>query len=252
MELLADRLRIRYEKTGRLRFTSQRDIARVWERILRQIQAPLKYSEGFSPHPLLAFGIALPTGAASNAEYIDIRLDPAQVRESSKFGVGECSEQSLRHLVEAINERTPEGLIATAVGVLDGTEKSLQEEVACVRWELVVFGVTGPSLEDLIQRAVSAESLTVERERKGRAVIDDIRSNIESLTLTGNDTILAQLATQPRGIRPMELLKAVDPAISLVRATRTHQWIDRDGVRSEPLSSGAFMNLAQSATTSVA
>ena len=39
MELLADRLRIRYEKTGRLRFTSQRDIARVWERILRQLQA---------------------------------------------------------------------------------------------------------------------------------------------------------------------------------------------------------------------
>ena len=59
---------------------------------------------------------------------------------------------------------------------------------------------------------------------------------------------VAELATQPRGICPTELLKALDPAFSLVRATRTHQWIDRDGVRSEPLPDGIVRTTALSAT----
>ena len=111
-----------------------------------------------------------------------------------------------------------------------------------------VQSISGPELKDRIQRAVGVETLTVERERKGRAVIDDIRSNIQTLTLTGEDTIVVELATQPRGIRPTELLKALDPAFSLVRAARTHQLIDRDGVRSEPLPDGIVRTTALSAT----
>ena len=56
--------------------------------------------------------------------------------------------------------------------------------------------------------------------------------------------IIAELATQPRGVRPAELvagLAAVAGAPAdggapvLDRACRTHQWIERDGFREEPL-----------------
>lgn len=239
--VLSERLRIRYEKIGRLRFTSQRDIAKVWERVLRQAHVPMRYSEGFSPHALLAFGNALPTGAASLAEYVDIRLDAREVTSGSPFAVAEAtSPESLSRLAEILNERTPTGLSATAIGHLDGSEKSLQEAVACVRWELVVSGRTRQELEDRIQRALSASVLSVERERKGHTVTDDIRSNIESLLVTGDETIEAELLTQPRGIRPMELLRVIDPALSLIRATRTHQWIDGPTGREEPLRAGEF------------
>ena len=239
--VLSERLRIRYEKTGRLRFTSQRDIAKVWERVLRQARVPMRYSEGFSPHALLAFGNALPTGAASLAEYVDIRLDAAEVVAESPFGVeATSSESDLAAFAAILNERTPPGLSATAVGHLDGSEKSLQEAVACVRWELVVSGLTHQELEDRIQRALSASVLSVERERKGQTVTDDIRSNIESLQLSGTDLIEAELLTQPRGIRPMELLRVIDPALALIRATRTHQWIDGPTGREEPLRAREF------------
>lgn len=239
--ILSDRLRIRYEKIGRLRFTSQRDIAKVWERVLRQARVPMKYSEGFSPHALLAFGNALPTGAASLAEYVDIRLDGAEVTDGSPFSVGTATTTAnLQHLASQLNTRTPPGLLATAIGHLDGSEKSLQEAVACVRWELVVSGLTRLELEDRIQRALSASVLSVERERKGQTVTDDIRSNIESLQIHGDDTVEAELLTQPRGIRPMELLRVIDPALALIRATRTHQWIDGPTGREEPLRAGEF------------
>ena len=68
------RLRLRFTKRGKIRFTSHRDTARVWERTVRHAQIPIAYSQGFSPHAKLSFGLALSTGFESDAEYLDIEL----------------------------------------------------------------------------------------------------------------------------------------------------------------------------------
>ncbi|MDQ1361654.1 MAG: hypothetical protein QOJ44_2031, partial [Acidimicrobiaceae bacterium] len=65
------RIRFRFSKVGKVRFTSQRDVARMWERALRKARLPLAYTEGFSPRPQLSFGLALPTCSESIAEYLD-------------------------------------------------------------------------------------------------------------------------------------------------------------------------------------
>ena len=69
------RIRFRFAKLGKIRCTSQRDVARMWERALRRAGLPLAYTEGFSPRPQLSFGLALPTGCESVAEYLDVALD---------------------------------------------------------------------------------------------------------------------------------------------------------------------------------
>ena len=78
------KLRIRYAKRGRLRFASHRDLARTLERALRRAQVPMAFSAGFSPHPKISYLGAAPTGAASEAEYLEIglsvRCDPEAVR----------------------------------------------------------------------------------------------------------------------------------------------------------------------------
>ena len=51
----------------------------------------------------------------------------------------------------------------------------------------------------------------------------------------GGAVLEAELATQPRGVRPGELLAALDPSVELGLVRRTHQWIERDGARWEPL-----------------
>ena len=47
-------------------------------------EVPMAYSSGFSPHPRISYANAAPTGAASEAEYLEIGLtvacDPEQVR----------------------------------------------------------------------------------------------------------------------------------------------------------------------------
>ena len=78
------RLRIRYAKRGRLRFTSHRDFSRAFERAIFRARLPMAYSSGFNPHPRISYAGASPTGAASEAEYVEIGLaevvDPAAIQ----------------------------------------------------------------------------------------------------------------------------------------------------------------------------
>ena len=67
-------LRVRYTKLGKIRFIGHRDVARIWERSLRKANIPVLYSQGFSPHPRISFGLALPTGFESEAEFVDVYL----------------------------------------------------------------------------------------------------------------------------------------------------------------------------------
>src|SRR5882757_2414384 len=71
---IVQRVRIRYAKRGRLRFTSHRDFARAFERALRRAEVPMAYSAGFTPHPKISYVGASPTGVASEAEYLEIGL----------------------------------------------------------------------------------------------------------------------------------------------------------------------------------
>jgi radical SAM-linked protein len=68
-----------------MRFASHRDIARAVERGVRRAGLPVAHSAGFSPHPKISYSGGAPTGAASEAEYLEISLteglDPAVVRD---------------------------------------------------------------------------------------------------------------------------------------------------------------------------
>ena len=80
------KLRVRYAKRGRLRFSSTRDFQRALERALRRAAVPMAFSAGFHPHPKISYANAAPTGTASEAEYFEIsvtdRVDPDAVRDA--------------------------------------------------------------------------------------------------------------------------------------------------------------------------
>src|ERR1700677_4841292 len=101
------RVRFRFSKMGKIRFTSHRDVARMWERALRRSRLPVALSQGFSPHPLLAFGLALPTACESRGEYLDARLDEAGP-DDLPFDV----------LPELLTSLLPDGMVVQATGAI--------------------------------------------------------------------------------------------------------------------------------------
>ena len=230
-----ERIRIRFSKFGRVRFTSHRDLARVWERSLRRTRLPVSYSEGFSPRPRLRFGLALATAHESCGEYLDVDLVPGTDIDVTTLGA-------------LLDPTLPPGIhVQGAAHVAPGTI-SLQEAVESCSWVVEVPGLGEERARALVEHALAATELPVTRARKGKSVTDDIRPAVLALRVTdpaelppaaewqlAGALLRAELGTHPRACRPGELLAAVDETLEEGRVLRLHQWTTVDGVRREPL-----------------
>jgi radical SAM-linked protein len=227
------KLRIRSTKLGKVRFVSHRDNARIWERALRKVGLPTAHSGGFTPRPKISFGLALPTGAESIAEYVDVEL-----RDDAAPDLDELRAQLSGELRARLTDALPDGIDVTVVVERQDSDESLQEAVMSCTWELWSEELTPADIGAAVA-LLDADHLMIERERKGQRRTDDIRPLVLDLhpDATGH-RLVAELATVGRAVRPSELASLafadVDPLD--VRALRTHQWISHDGDRREVLS----------------
>ena len=143
------RLRVRYAKRGRARFTSHRDFGRAFERALRRAGVPMAYSSGFSPHPRISYANAAPTGAASEAEYLEIGLvearDPEEVRR-------------------ALDAALPPGL--DVVEVTEAGAGALADQLTGSRWTADLVGVEAVDLEAAVRAFLDQAEVPVERMTK--------------------------------------------------------------------------------------
>ncbi len=235
------RIRIRYTKHGKVRFTSHRDVARIFQRVLRRAGLPVAYSQGFSPRPKIAFGLALSTGHESEAEYLDIDLDPERI-DGLEMG----------DMPARLSNELPEGMAVTAAVIIDRRTASLQQAVTSCTWQIDVIDIDANTVAGAVARALAAETLVVTRERKGKKVVDDLRPSVLSLDVEGlieaeeqegsRVRLLAELATQPRALRVSELLGALNPPLIEHRVLRLHQWTANETderQRSNPLDAAA-------------
>jgi hypothetical protein len=247
---MADAVRVRFTKRGKVRFTSHRDVARMWERALRRSGLAVAWSQGFSPRLVISFGLALPTGCESDGEYLDIRL-PEDGRADwgladwGRAGGAGADRSEASALCARLSALLPEGVDAVALAPIDGGGASLQQEVTSCVWELEVLGLAAGELAGRVERFLDAPSVLVQRERKGRQDTDDLRPAVRSLRIVGpapdgpdgdpGSRLEAELSTHPHGVRPAELVQGLGTDLVLRRACRTKQWIERDGDRREPL-----------------
>ncbi len=194
------KLRLRYTKRGRLRFTSHRDIARVFERALRRAQVPMAYSAGFSPHPKVSWIGAAATGVASEAEYVEISL--AERRDP----------EGLR---AALDAALPDGIdLVEAVEAPVGT--SLPDRVEASAWSIRLPEVATEDLERAVAQFLSADLVEVERKTKDGVRRFDARAPVLSLLVSSGDAGTADLDPLGRIIRCAILrvvVRHVTPAV---------------------------------------
>lgn len=158
------RLRIRYAKRGRLRFTSHRDFSRAFERALFRARVPMAYSSGFNPHPRISYAGASPTGAASEAEYLEI-------------GLAEVVDPQL--VLRELDASLPEGL--DLLEVVESHGGSLADRLEASLWEITVPGVDVTTLEAAVERLLATAEVPVERMTKKGLRRFDARAAIVSL-----------------------------------------------------------------------
>nr|WP_202534104.1 MULTISPECIES: TIGR03936 family radical SAM-associated protein [unclassified Streptomyces] len=158
------RIRLRYTKRGRLRFTSHRDFQRAFERALRRSQVPMAYSAGFTPHPKVSYANAAPTGTGSEAEFLEIALteprDPGVLRE-------------------LLNDSMPDGLDIT--DAVEARTSGLADRLTASVWEIRLDGVTPEDAEKAVSAFNAAETVEVERRTKNGMRTFDARSAVVDL-----------------------------------------------------------------------
>ena len=196
---------------------------------MRRARVPVAYSAGFTPRPKISFGLALSTGYSSDAEYLDVDLDSAYEPEAHD-----------EELVTALTQALPAGMAALAAARLAGGEPSLQHAVTSCTWRIDAAGADPACVSHSVEQALACETLLIERERKGRMTTEDIRPAVLAVDVQSNEIdgvrLVAELGTQPRALRPAELLASLGPQLSVLRVCRLHQWIATDdGYRREPL-----------------
>jgi radical SAM-linked protein len=235
---VVQRLRVRYAKRGPLRFTSHRDFARAFERAVRRAGLPIAFSQGFSPHPKISYASAAPTGAASEAEYLELGLhtqvDPDWARA-------------------ALDEALSPGLDILAVRVAPPGSGSLADRIDASLWRVELPGVSPVRLEQAADAFLAADEVLVERMTKQGRRRFDTRAAVMLLapravpdTAPGSpcammDVVVRQVAPAVRpddviaGLRVVADLEPPSPP----RATRLAQGILRPpGEIADPMADG--------------
>ncbi|MFJ9684842.1 TIGR03936 family radical SAM-associated protein [Streptomyces bacillaris] len=158
------RIRLRYTKRGRLRFTSHRDFQRAFERALRRSEVPMAYSAGFTPHPKVSYANAAPTGTGSEAEFLEIALTEARDPD---------------RLRELLNDSLPDGLDIT--DAVEARTSGLAERLTASVWELRLDGVDPGEARKAVDAFNAAEAVEVQRKAKNGIRTFDARAAVADL-----------------------------------------------------------------------
>jgi len=238
------RYRFRFEKTGPTALLGHLDLIRAIPRILRRIDVPLAYSQGFHPRPDLAFSPALSLGVLTLAECIDMKLhadfDPSTV-------------------LVAMNANAPEGLQFTGAARLGPDDPSITKVLTGARYLLAfarsVLHETDPRGEAWLAERVAAmlamPEIKVRREVDRLAKYVDVRAFVTDARMGGaqaldevaraglmGDLVVVEVHVKilgSGGVKTTELAQALTGDAAFPhRAVRAELYGERDGERIDP------------------
>ncbi|MGK2350381.1 TIGR03936 family radical SAM-associated protein [Cutibacterium sp. V947] len=199
------RLRMRYAKRGTARFTSHRDFARAFERALNRAHIPMAYSSGFNPHPRISYANGAATGAASEAEYLEVAL--AQVCDPGK-------------VLTALGREMPPGMEVLEVVETDRTP--FTDLLTASAWFIDPAGEVA-GLDEAVNAVMAADTVEVERMTRSGIRTFDVRAALIGLDVADGKLRLMLRHVTPL-VRPDDVLRALAekcPALDVDAARMT-------------------------------
>lgn len=163
----AQRLRVVYRRGDSLRWVSNLDLMRFWERALRRAGLPLAYSQGFTPHPQISIAAALPVGFTSDGEVMDVYL--SEIVPPARF-------------IRDLSQQLPPGVDIRSVEEIGLGVPSVQSQVRWAEYEVDVRGDRPPAdVDAAIERLLALETLPWEHRREAKVRRYDLRTQIDKL-----------------------------------------------------------------------
>ncbi len=167
------KLRFEFEKAGKTRFISHLDLLRLMQRVMGRARVPLWHSEGFNPHPYIAFGQPLSLGHEGLREIMDVHLTER---------VGDTDA-----LCAAINAAAPEGL---RMRCAFEPVRPLRE-IALAECEIVLYDLPAERIPELRARIAGPSCVVQKKSGKDEFVPLDILPFLHGV----------EISEDPEGVR---------------------------------------------------
>lgn len=209
--MTAQRLRIRFSKGERVRYISHLDVLRYWERAIRRAGLPLSYSQGFTPHPRIAFASPLPLGFTSDAELMDVSLD---------------ARVDLSEVATRLAEQVSDDLAVLSIHEVSVSAPAPQASLAWADYRVDLPGLSLESARDTVRAFLAQSELLWTEEKKDRNRTYNLRAAVASLTVEARQgsgvTLQMRLqADQDMTARPEQVVAALFPGVEPGVFTRT-------------------------------
>jgi len=196
---VTQRLRITFGKTGSLRYTSNLDVAKIWERVLRRADLPILYTQGFNTRPRIRLAMPLPLGISSECEILDVSL-------RQRIDVDEAA---LRSQLLAV---APKGLTIQGIVEVDLRAPTLHSLVDSAEYRIHFVDEVDPDyLRGKISEIINRKAIIIDRTRRRKRSVMDIRPLILALYLDDAHDMIAHLSVGDRGnLRPDQLIELME------------------------------------------
>lgn len=173
--------RIKFSKTGSMRFIGHLDVMRYFQKAFRRAEIPISYSQGFSPHQLMSFASPLGIGLSSDAEYLDLTLDSCDAPELMIKRINAQMNEEIRVKEFTIlkEDAKPSMAMLAAcdymIAVKEGGSSFLESEHVMVQTSF-------SGREELLRAFMAQEQIEIVKKTKRSEKLVDIRDNIYVLS----------------------------------------------------------------------
>ncbi len=199
------RYRINYSKKEGMRYTSNLDVHKMWERSFRRAKLPLAYSQGFHPQPKIQQASPLPLGFLSDYEIVDFFLE---------------QELDLLSLETTLANSLPSGIAVNSIIQIDLVEPALQTQT--IASEYHVYFLEEFDTKIIVEGIFELKSKeTINRVRRGKSY--DLRPLIIDLEIMLEDPCYLKMFLKSKDGatgRPEEVLGELNIPVELTRIIR--------------------------------
>ncbi len=188
------KFRVRFKKIGPASFLGHLELINVLKTGFRRAGLPLKYSQGFHPHPKLSFGKALSVGLESESEFCDLEL------------VKKLSSQEIE---KKCAEVFPQGIIIDEVREISSQTPAIEDSIKATSYEISGLKMTSEAIAEALNSYLSKDNYPYQLQRKKKTSEINLKDYIADLALLENSGIRIQLLEKRPMVKVQEVIQAM-------------------------------------------
>lgn len=204
-------VRIKFTKTGVMKFIGHLDVMRYFQKAIRRAEIPIAYTTGFSPHMIMSFANPLGIGLTSEGEYFDIEV---------------TEDLPSKEAVERLNATMVDGISVSSYQYLPENSKTGMSIIAAADYLMYpkyTDGFPDWFTDEFIADFLNQEEIIVLKKTKKSEKEVNIRPLIYDISLTEEGLTMMLSAGSVENLKPQLVVEALEKAGSPLPELQYHR-----------------------------